>query len=273
MMGCYGHRPGAHRRRRRRAVRRRARDRVAARDRAVRRRAGRARQGGHATSARSPTGSTTSCAPPASTCSTTTATSAPARSSPTPSCSACPLRLTVGRRTLDGGEVEVQLRRGRESAQRAARGRRGGGGGPVAEPPVDGATSRLDRSAALVGPRPLGPAAGPQTARRRSRCNPWTIPNAIGFVRLALIPVFLVLALGSRRAARTRCRRSSSPSSAGATTPTGSPRASPASTAPGRAAGPAHRPAAGDLPASSSAGTSSCCRAGASRVLAARELF
>lgn len=27
--------------------------------------------------------------------------------------------------------------------------------------------------------------------------NPWTIPNAIGFARLALIPVFLVLALGS----------------------------------------------------------------------------
>ncbi len=27
--------------------------------------------------------------------------------------------------------------------------------------------------------------------------NPWTIPNAIGFVRLALIPVFLVLALNS----------------------------------------------------------------------------
>jgi CDP-diacylglycerol--glycerol-3-phosphate 3-phosphatidyltransferase len=27
--------------------------------------------------------------------------------------------------------------------------------------------------------------------------NPWTIPNAIGFLRLALIPVFLVLALGS----------------------------------------------------------------------------
>src|SRR5213076_2232522 len=27
--------------------------------------------------------------------------------------------------------------------------------------------------------------------------NPWTIPNAIGFVRLALIPVFLVLALSS----------------------------------------------------------------------------
>src|SRR3954462_14595268 len=27
--------------------------------------------------------------------------------------------------------------------------------------------------------------------------NPWTIPNLIGFIRLALIPVFLVLALGS----------------------------------------------------------------------------
>jgi cardiolipin synthase len=28
--------------------------------------------------------------------------------------------------------------------------------------------------------------------------RPWTIPNAIGFVRLAAIPVFVVLALGSR---------------------------------------------------------------------------
>jgi len=27
--------------------------------------------------------------------------------------------------------------------------------------------------------------------------NPWTIPNAIGFVRLALIPVFLIVALGT----------------------------------------------------------------------------
>src|SRR4051794_1027080 len=27
--------------------------------------------------------------------------------------------------------------------------------------------------------------------------NPWTIPNLIGFIRLALIPVFLILALGS----------------------------------------------------------------------------
>ena len=44
----------------------------------------------------------------------------------------------------------------------------------------------LDRS----GPPP------PQTLGDQP-WNVWTIPNAIGFIRLALIPVFLVLALGS----------------------------------------------------------------------------
>ena len=44
----------------------------------------------------------------------------------------------------------------------------------------------LDRS----GPPP------PQTLAGQP-LNPWTIPNAIGYIRLALIPVFLVLALGS----------------------------------------------------------------------------
>ncbi len=44
----------------------------------------------------------------------------------------------------------------------------------------------LDRS----GPPP------PQTLPGQP-LNPWTIPNAIGFVRLALIPVFLILALSS----------------------------------------------------------------------------
>jgi CDP-diacylglycerol--glycerol-3-phosphate 3-phosphatidyltransferase len=44
----------------------------------------------------------------------------------------------------------------------------------------------LDRS----GPPP------PET-RKGAPLNPWTIPNAIGFVRIALVPVFLVLALGS----------------------------------------------------------------------------
>jgi cardiolipin synthase (CMP-forming) len=44
----------------------------------------------------------------------------------------------------------------------------------------------LDRS----GPAP------PQTLHG-APLNPWTIPNAIGLVRLALIPVFLILALSS----------------------------------------------------------------------------
>jgi len=53
----------------------------------------------------------------------------------------------------------------------------------------------LDRS----GPPP------PETLRQQP-LNPWTLPNAIGFVRLALIPVFLVLGLNSgdgRRAIAT----------------------------------------------------------------------
>jgi cardiolipin synthase len=44
----------------------------------------------------------------------------------------------------------------------------------------------LDRS----GPPP------PQT-RRGAPLNPWTSPNAIGFTRIALVPVFLALALSS----------------------------------------------------------------------------
>ncbi|MBA2631051.1 MAG: CDP-alcohol phosphatidyltransferase family protein [Thermoleophilaceae bacterium] len=37
----------------------------------------------------------------------------------------------------------------------------------------------------------------PPETRREQPLNPWTIPNAIGFVRIALLPLFLVLALGS----------------------------------------------------------------------------
>jgi cardiolipin synthase len=60
----------------------------------------------------------------------------------------------------------------------------------VAEPPVERLTVRrllgLDRS----GPPPQQTLAG-------QPLRPWTIPNAIGFVRLALIPVFLIVALSS----------------------------------------------------------------------------
>jgi cardiolipin synthase len=62
----------------------------------------------------------------------------------------------------------------------------------VAQPPVGRRRltfrrlSGLDRS----GPPP------PQTLSGQP-WRPWTIPNAIGYIRLALIPVFLVLELGS----------------------------------------------------------------------------
>jgi CDP-diacylglycerol--glycerol-3-phosphate 3-phosphatidyltransferase len=39
--------------------------------------------------------------------------------------------------------------------------------------------------------------APPPETRRGQPLHPWTLPNAIGFLRIALIPVFLVLALSS----------------------------------------------------------------------------
>lgn len=47
----------------------------------------------------------------------------------------------------------------------------------------------------LLGLDRSGPAA-PETLSG-APLNPWTIPNAIGFARIALVPVFLVLALSS----------------------------------------------------------------------------
>ena len=39
---------------------------------------------------------------------------------------------------------------------------------------------------------------GPPPATRKGQpLHPWTIPNVIGYIRLALVPVFLILALGS----------------------------------------------------------------------------
>jgi cardiolipin synthase (CMP-forming) len=65
----------------------------------------------------------------------------------------------------------------------------------VAERPVDDrqrARRRLT-PARLFGLDRSGPA--PPETRSGSPLRPWTIPNAIGFARLALIPVFLVVAL------------------------------------------------------------------------------
>ncbi|HSD80550.1 MAG TPA: CDP-alcohol phosphatidyltransferase family protein [Solirubrobacteraceae bacterium] len=62
----------------------------------------------------------------------------------------------------------------------------------MADAPVERARLTLRR---LVGLDRSGPPP-PQTLAGQP-WNVWTIPNAIGFVRLALIPVFLVLALSS----------------------------------------------------------------------------
>jgi cardiolipin synthase (CMP-forming) len=84
----------------------------------------------------------------------------------------------------------------------------------VAQRPVgeDGATPGSQSQAGAARParqapaRRLSPArllgldrSGPPPAATQSGSplRPWTIPNAIGFVRLALIPVFLVVALSS----------------------------------------------------------------------------
>jgi cardiolipin synthase (CMP-forming) len=56
------------------------------------------------------------------------------------------------------------------------------------------ARARLTRRR-LLGLDRSGPP--PPATLRKQPLNPWTVPNAIGFVRLALIPVFLVLALNS----------------------------------------------------------------------------
>jgi len=65
----------------------------------------------------------------------------------------------------------------------------------VAEPPVG--TERPSRLTLrrLFGLDRSGPA--PAQTRRGEPLRPWTVPNAIGFTRLALIPAFLVIALSS----------------------------------------------------------------------------
>jgi cardiolipin synthase (CMP-forming) len=58
----------------------------------------------------------------------------------------------------------------------------------------------VPRTSPLTPKRLLGlDRSGPPPPETRSGAplNPWTIPNAIGFVRLALIPVFLVVAIES----------------------------------------------------------------------------
>jgi cardiolipin synthase len=68
--------------------------------------------------------------------------------------------------------------------------------GPVERP----AEERRPRERRLSAARLVGldrSGAPPPQTRAGEPLRPWTIPNAIGFARLALIPVFLALALSS----------------------------------------------------------------------------
>ncbi|HKG03214.1 MAG TPA: CDP-alcohol phosphatidyltransferase family protein [Conexibacter sp.] len=73
---------------------------------------------------------------------------------------------------------------------------------PVSGPQDDAARAGVDPAARrpLTARRLLGlDRSGPPPAATLAGAplNPWTIPNAIGFARLALIPVFLIVALSS----------------------------------------------------------------------------
>ena len=73
----------------------------------------------------------------------------------------------------------------------------------MAEPPVGGRERRPLTVARLFGLDRSGPP--PAATQSGSPLRPWTIPNAIGFARLALIPVFLVGgAVERRRRGRAR---------------------------------------------------------------------
>jgi cardiolipin synthase (CMP-forming) len=78
------------------------------------------------------------------------------------------------------------------------RGPRDGGRGVSGASPDEGESTKEAGSLTvgrLLGLDRSGPPA-PQTLAGQP-LRPWTLPNAIGFLRLALIPVFLVLALSS----------------------------------------------------------------------------
>jgi len=72
---------------------------------------------------------------------------------------------------------------------------RTGQGGAPGVPPADATPPARLTARRLLGLDRSGPPP-PQTLSGQP-LRPWTLPNAIGFLRLALIPVFLVVALSS----------------------------------------------------------------------------
>ena len=198
--GLLRDRPGPHRGGGDRAVRRRAGHLVAARAGAVRRRAGRRSARRARRPARSPTASTSELreARPRRALRRPRR-AARARSSPTPSCSAARCGSRSASAGLEAGEVEAQVRRGQEKRSLPLDGAAEAAAELWRDAPLSRSGQRL-APALSASTAPAGPP--PRDAGASSRCSPWTIPNAIGFVRIALLPVFLVLALELRRRAR-----------------------------------------------------------------------
>ena len=186
--GLLRDRPGAHRRRGGRAVRRRAGDLLAARARALGRRARRPGQAGHATSASSPSGSTTSCAARGLDVLYDDRDAGPGGEVRRRRAARLPAAGDGGQADARGGRARgpgAPRARDRDACRSRARPRR------CAElwrtPPVERPPRPPTASAALSGLDRSGPAAARDAGRAR-RCNPWTIPNAIGFVRLRADP-------------------------------------------------------------------------------------
>ncbi|HEY1834160.1 MAG TPA: CDP-alcohol phosphatidyltransferase family protein [Solirubrobacteraceae bacterium] len=70
----------------------------------------------------------------------------------------------------------------------------------MAEPPIRGRERRVWTAPRLTFRRLSGlDRSGPPPPQTQAGAplNPWTIPNAIGFVRLALLPVFLIVAFST----------------------------------------------------------------------------
>ena len=83
---------------------------------------------------------------------------------------------------IESGEVEVQVRRGQEKSACPSRGGQGCGG----------AVARPGLTKQLLGHRPLRRPASRDAEGQPLR--PFTIPNLISYVRLALLPVFVAMA-------------------------------------------------------------------------------
>ena len=105
-----------------------------------------------------------------------------------------PLRLTIGKRTIAGGRDRGAGPARAREPRHPAGGRGAGRGGPVGESPRGREAAKLTFRR-LSGLDRSG--APPPETQEGAPLRPWTIPNAIGYVRLAAIPVFLVLALNS----------------------------------------------------------------------------